>query len=92
MLLLFDVQGTRIVLVWRIRGDILGNEPDDFSNVSISLDVSSRHEETNRTNNNLINGPIKIEYSAISDLDITRVYVIATYIVYVYVCIVQCTM
>lgn len=73
------------MLVWSIRGDLIGNEPDDISNLNISIDVSSRDVETNETNNDLINGPITIEYSAVSDLDITSVYV--RYIrIYVFAC------
>lgn len=63
------------MLVWRLPGNIVGSEPDQFSSVNISLNLSGRDRETDVTNNNLIGGPVRIEYSAISDLNITRVYV-----------------
>ena len=53
---------------------IRGNEPTGISNLNISL-VSGRDSETNSSNNELINGPIRIEYSAASDLELRTLYV-----------------
>ena len=50
---------------------IVGNETDDIGNVSISV-TSTRHTETDTTNNDLINGPVVIVYSARADLSIGR--------------------
>jgi hypothetical protein len=58
--------------VWRLPTSVTGNEMDVFSTVNISLS-SSRDEETNLTNNNLMNGPIRIEFAAIADLTVSRV-------------------
>ena len=53
--------------------DVVGNEMDDLINVNISLRESEGDSETNVTNNNLIGGPIRIEYAAIADLNVSRV-------------------
>lgn len=71
-LFFFIFQGTNITLVWRIPGEIIGNEMDDTSMVGISL-TSVGDQEIDTTNNDLINGPITIEYAAISDLSVVTV-------------------
>ena len=58
--------------MWRIRGEISGSEMDDISMVNIGL-TSGRDVEADTSNNDLIGGPIIVDYAAVSDLSVTRV-------------------
>lgn len=65
-----NLQGNQVTLIWRVNEFFRGNEPNDSVDVLIRL-TSSRDIEVNTMNNNLTNGPIIIQYAAISDLDIS---------------------
>lgn len=61
----------------RLPSNIVGNEENVTINVKIQL-ISTRDIESDTSNNDLIGGPITIQFDAIADLSITSLYVYST--------------
>ncbi len=62
---------TRLSILWKVSRVLVGNEESQISNVSIRLSPSSSDNESNVSNNLLMNGPLVIMYGAVADLDVS---------------------